>query len=61
MRWALAFLIALMIVGRCAIFGVVAYAVFWLDRSGWWFLVAAAFMLLLPSEFSFTRTPEASK
>jgi hypothetical protein len=37
-------IIAIMTLYRLIIFGVTAYAVFWLDRSGWWFLLAALFM-----------------
>lgn len=38
--WALAVIVAMGIAYRLAVFGVIAYAVFWQGHSGWWFLLA---------------------
>ena len=40
MNWPTFAVIALMYAWAAAVFGVTAYAVFWLGHSGWWFLVA---------------------
>lgn len=53
---ALAALVFVYAAVTLSVFGTAAYAVFWLDRSGWWFLLAAmivAFFL----QFDFQITP----
>lgn len=40
MNWPMAFVLTLIVLFRASIWAVTAYAVFWLDRSGWWFLLA---------------------
>ena len=47
------FIIASYYLYKLIILGTCAYAVFWLDRSGWWFLLA---LLLCSGELSVKTT-----
>jgi hypothetical protein len=51
-------IVFMILVYRAAILGVTAYAVFWLDRSGWWFLLAI--MMAGGAEFTFSEKKERS-
>lgn len=46
-------IVLMILIYRAAILGTTAYVVFWLDRSGWWFLLAIA--LAGGAEFTFTE------
>ncbi|MCX5570585.1 hypothetical protein [Kaistia nematophila] len=46
-------IVLMILVYGAAILGVTAYAVFWLDRSGWWFLLAI--ILAGGAEFTFSE------
>lgn len=39
-----------------AVYGTCAYAVFWLDRSGWWFLLAMIISSGVKFDFSTKQT-----
>ncbi len=41
---------------KLVVFGVCAYAVFWLGHSGWWFLLA----LIVSLEFGFSSSKETT-
>lgn len=58
MGWPAAFVLTLVILFRAAILGTCAYAVFWLDRSGWWFLLALCLTSATPDEPT-EKTPSA--
>lgn len=58
MPWSSVALIIAAVAARCVIFGIVAYAVFWLDRSGWWFCLAVPLMGLVPTQFRYQLKPE---
>ena len=49
-------IVLMILIYRAAILGTTAYVVFWLDRSGWWFLLAIA--LAGGAEFSFSERTE---
>lgn len=58
MPWPFVALLIAAQAARCLIFGMVAYAVFWLDRSGWWFCLAVPLMWLVPTEFRYENKPK---